>query len=191
MATSKPRITITLEPHRHVVLKRLAALQGVSMSYLVADLVETVAEPLERVLAVMEAAKKAPGEVKQGLRAAVAAAERDFMPAAEHAMEHFNEFLAAAKSAGGATGDARSAAPGVPTVPQPPFSNTGVRSEKQGGSGVEAKGVKPKRRKASNDEMAGIDWWNALSERERASWCKKTGSAVPAEAWAAFKRQGV
>ena len=37
------------------------------------------------------------------------------------------------------------------------------------------------------DEAAGIDWWNDLTERERAAWCSLAGSAVPADAWALHK----
>lgn len=32
----------------------------------------------------------------------------------------------------------------------------------------------------------GVTWWNALQERERAHWLDVAGSAVPAEAWAAW-----
>jgi hypothetical protein len=39
------------------------------------------------------------------------------------------------------------------------------------------------------DEAAGIAWWNALTEPQRAAWCERAGTAVPAEAWAEFKRQ--
>jgi acyl-coenzyme A synthetase/AMP-(fatty) acid ligase len=39
----------------------------------------------------------------------------------------------------------------------------------------------------SDDEMAGIDWWNSQSEVERGAWLYLAGSAVPADAWAYFK----
>jgi len=39
------------------------------------------------------------------------------------------------------------------------------------------------------DVTAGMAWWNALSERERADWLGRAGSATPADAWAQFKRQ--
>jgi len=38
------------------------------------------------------------------------------------------------------------------------------------------------------DEKAGIDWWNALSIEDRAFWLRAALSAVPAEAWAYYKR---
>ena len=39
------------------------------------------------------------------------------------------------------------------------------------------------------DEAAGIAWWNRLTEAERAQWLAVAGSAVPADAWVAYKRQ--
>jgi len=47
MATTKPRITVTLDPAVHETLKGLAELQGVSMSSIVSDLLLTV-EPVQR-----------------------------------------------------------------------------------------------------------------------------------------------
>lgn len=39
----------------------------------------------------------------------------------------------------------------------------------------------------TDDERAGVDWWNALTEDERAAWMLLAGSAVPADAWSYFK----
>jgi len=44
------------------------------------------------------------------------------------------------------------------------------------------------RRKPTPDEALGMAWWNGLSERQRAEWLRRAGSAVVADAWAAFKR---
>jgi hypothetical protein len=38
------------------------------------------------------------------------------------------------------------------------------------------------------DEVDGMVWWNSLTEVERAHWLDVAGSAVAADAWAAFKR---
>lgn len=43
-------------------------------------------------------------------------------------------------------------------------------------------------REPTSNEAAGIAWWNALTETERAKWLAQAGSAVPADAWAAYKR---
>lgn len=112
MATLKPRVNVTLEPHRYDLLKRLAGLQGVSMSYLIADLLETVAEPLERVCVVLEAASKAPDNVKDGLRAALYRAERVLLPQADEFMEQADLFFtdAAARIEAAGAGDSAASA---------------------------------------------------------------------------------
>jgi hypothetical protein len=38
------------------------------------------------------------------------------------------------------------------------------------------------------DEKAGIDWWNALTEAERDSWCRAANTPTPAVAWDYCKR---
>jgi hypothetical protein len=38
------------------------------------------------------------------------------------------------------------------------------------------------------DALAGIDWWNSLTEDVRRYWLTAAGTTVPAEAWALYKR---
>ena len=45
-------------------------------------------------------------------------------------------------------------------------------------------------REPTPDETAGMVWWNSLAEADRAAWLARAGSAVPADAWAAYKRLG-
>lgn len=44
-------------------------------------------------------------------------------------------------------------------------------------------------REPTDDERAGIAWWNTLAESERARWLAAANSAKPADAWAAFKAE--
>jgi len=37
------------------------------------------------------------------------------------------------------------------------------------------------------DGEAGMFWWNNITEVQRAYWLSVAGSAVPADAWAAYK----
>jgi hypothetical protein len=37
------------------------------------------------------------------------------------------------------------------------------------------------------DESAGMEWWNALSEDQRAYWLREANTAIVAEAWAYYK----
>jgi hypothetical protein len=41
----------------------------------------------------------------------------------------------------------------------------------------------------TTDEQAGMDWWNSLTETQRADWLCRAATAVPAQAWAEYKRQ--
>lgn len=44
-------------------------------------------------------------------------------------------------------------------------------------------------RKPTDDERAGMNWWNALTEAERRHWMRKAGdTGIAADAWAAFQR---
>lgn len=43
-------------------------------------------------------------------------------------------------------------------------------------------------RQPTSDERRGIEWWNALTEAERAAWLRRARSAVPADAWAHYRR---
>jgi hypothetical protein len=73
----KPRIAIYLKPHVYETIKRLSELNGEPMSRIVAELVETVADPLMRTVALLEAAQSAPKQIKDGLRGTMEAMERD------------------------------------------------------------------------------------------------------------------
>lgn len=42
-------------------------------------------------------------------------------------------------------------------------------------------------REPTSDEIAGMRWWNSLSDRERAEWLRRANSARPVDAWAAYK----
>jgi len=45
-------------------------------------------------------------------------------------------------------------------------------------------------RDPSADDLAGVAWWNSLSEPRRADWLRLADSTKPADAWAEFKRRG-
>ena len=43
-------------------------------------------------------------------------------------------------------------------------------------------------REPTAEESAGMAWWTALTEGERANWLARAATAVPAEAWAEYRR---
>ena len=93
MPTINPRLQLTLPPHRHALLKRLAGLQGVSMSALVVDILDEFYPVMERVCVVLEAAAQAQATSKQGLKDAVAQAEAELVPLAQATLSQFDLFM--------------------------------------------------------------------------------------------------
>jgi hypothetical protein len=77
MATDKPRITITLNPHVYATLKRMSELGGQPMSTIISELLDSVHEPFMRTVALLDAAAQAPQQVKDGLRESFDAVERE------------------------------------------------------------------------------------------------------------------
>jgi hypothetical protein len=106
MPTSKPRIAITLEPEQYDVLKRLAAAQGGSMAGIVSDLLDEMLPVLGRVVDTLELARKAQGEVKESVRAAVDQAEGTILPHAQLILEQYVAFGDQLKALGEQIGEA-------------------------------------------------------------------------------------
>lgn len=93
MSTTKPRITVTLEPRSYEVLSRLSAADGQSMSKIVAGFVDMAVPSLERVVLVLERAKTAPSEVRAGLAASIARADEHLIPALLDHIDQADMFL--------------------------------------------------------------------------------------------------
>ena len=131
MPTEKPRVQLTLPPERHALLKRLAALQGVSMAALVTDMLEEFYPVMERVTVVLEAARQAQETSKQGLRDAVAQAEAELLPLARATLSQFDLFMDQVEGSvtGGAPGrgemDGRPRRPPAAPARKPPKASRG------------------------------------------------------------------
>ena len=69
MPTSNPRITVTLTPEVHAVLKRMSELTGNSQSAIVGDLLLSSRDVFARVVTVLEAAAVAQGTVNEEIKA--------------------------------------------------------------------------------------------------------------------------
>lgn len=180
MSTTKPRITITLQPHHHEVLSRLSRTSGESMSQIVAQFVAMAVPSLERLVVVLERASAAKEEVNAGLVAAVDRAERKLMPTLVEALDQAELFLTEAERATAPRPDpdAPAAGPGL-----------GSRGKRAGGGPTP---VPVTRGSGGPDDVAGMVWWNGLTEAQRASWARQSGgTGVVADVWAYAKRMGV
>lgn len=90
MATKKPRITISLDPHVYATLKRMSELGGDPMSSIITELLGTVHEPLMRTVAFLEAAAEAPKQVREGLRQSFESVERELYSAVGHSVDQID-----------------------------------------------------------------------------------------------------
>lgn len=160
MPTIKPRLNVTLEPHRYELLRRLSALQGVSMSSILAEFVDTIAPVLERLVVVLEQAQQAHDSVKVGLRRSAENAESAIMPMAAAAMQQLDIFLeqvqSSARDAAGTTDSERSgAAVEAAQLSSDPHSViTGVRSSS---APHPEKPGKPRRTRDSGKSARGVN----------------------------------
>jgi len=93
MPTAKPRVQVTLEPETHAVIERLAALQGRTRGSVIAELLDSIAPPLTRTIALLEAAAEAPNDVKRGFRAAVEASHQELVALTGDASKQLDAFL--------------------------------------------------------------------------------------------------
>lgn len=71
MPTTNPRINLTLRPALAATIRRLAALQGMSMSRTIVQLIEVTEPALQRTAAAIEAVAKMEGEAKAAMLAQV------------------------------------------------------------------------------------------------------------------------
>jgi hypothetical protein len=93
MPTMNPRVAITLPPYRHALLKRMAKLQGVSMSSMVSNLLDEFYPVLERVCVALEMAQKAQESSRDGLRRAADKALEEIQPLLAASMQQFDMFM--------------------------------------------------------------------------------------------------
>lgn len=81
MSTSKPRITITLEPRAYEIVRRLAAANGQSMSGTITEFLDVALPPMERLVVVLEQAAAMPEATRQVVRDSIGRAEAKLLPA--------------------------------------------------------------------------------------------------------------
>ena len=145
MATSKPRITITLDEQHYAVLKRLNALNGVPMSRTVSEFVELVSPVLERVCDNLERVRIADENVRSRIVKSAESSLKVLEGLSAEVLDNFDMFsdelsnaIAEEQSRRRETRDASAEAAHARALrggDAPPPSNTGVRSGKSTGNG--------------------------------------------------------
>ncbi len=81
MSTTKPRITLTLEPRAYEIVRRLAAANGTSMSATIAEFLDVALAPMERLVVVLEQASAMPQATREQVRESIGRAEAKLFPA--------------------------------------------------------------------------------------------------------------
>ena len=129
MATTKPRITVSLQPEQYALLERLASLKGGAKSTIITDVLGAAMPALQRTADLLEAMERAKrGDYLEDFVASLDKAERSLAPLLAAALEQMN----------------------LPLAVEPPPSNTGVTSPTVQSSRTAAKGAKAPSRAASS-----------------------------------------
>ena len=124
MATEKPRITVMLEPHVYKTIKALAKLQGVSMSFVVGDLMTDFQPILERVGVVLQDAKNAPASARACLLESATRAQSHLEPLLASAIDQLSIFESSSREV---------LQPGASSVADTPGRSSNPRPSNHGG----------------------------------------------------------
>ena len=111
MATTKPRITITLNQRTYAVVKAISDLGGQPMSAFVAEMLDSALPTLERMAATFQAIKNAQTAERGKFLASMDRAQEALEPAVMEAVGQFDLFLGKIEAAVGVQTDATAGAP--------------------------------------------------------------------------------
>lgn len=130
MATSKPRITVTLTKRQHEVFQSLSASSGQSMSALIGEIIEVSMPTFERMAATFQKIKASQDRERSKIAEALDEAQSALEPIALAAVGQFDLFLRnLEESAAGAPSERREPSH-LSAASQPPSTNRGVTPRK-------------------------------------------------------------
>lgn len=126
MATTKPRITVTLTTRQHEVLKSISEWSGQPMSGFLNELIDLSLPTMERMAATFQKIKMAQDAQRQKIIAELDVAQSAMEPIVQSMTGQFDLFMAKVEEAVGRTTDAATAAPApAPRRPKSPPTNRG------------------------------------------------------------------
>ena len=129
MATTKPRITVTLTQRQHDVLRSISDYGGQSMSSFIGELLEQSLPVLERMAESFRKIKSAQDEQRKRIVEELDQAQAEVEPVLEQVLGQFDLFMSkvekAAAGAGAPDALQRAAAP-APADARTPVTNRGV-----------------------------------------------------------------
>ena len=144
MATQKPRITVTITPRQHDVLRSISESSGQPMSAFLSEMLEVSMPTLERMATTFQKLKKAQTIERERYLQSMDETQDVLEGVVQQAMGQFDLFMTAIDSSivsGTADERAKREEKGALTMPPAPSTNRGATDPL-------AEGRKPKRSKA-------------------------------------------
>lgn len=143
MATTKPRITITLTDHQHKVLKTISESSGQSMSLFISEMLGTAMPTLERMAVTFQKLAETRTLQRERFVEAIDQAQTALEPIAQEAIGQFDLFMArldSAASPGATDARKRAGASGAAAQSAPPTNRgaTGGKAKASKASGGKA-----------------------------------------------------
>ena len=127
MATTKPRITVTLTQRQHDVLRVISDCGGQPMSAFISDMLEQALPVLERMAESFRKIKAAQDEQKKRIVEELEQAQAEVEPVLEQVLGQFDLFMAKIEQAAGAAPAGSEATPAAaPAAASTPATNRGV-----------------------------------------------------------------
>lgn len=127
MATTKPRITVTLTKRQHEVISSIAQMGGGSMSAFIGEMLESALPTLERMAATFQKVKQAQDRERSRIIESMDRAQTALEPVVMEAVGQFDLFLGRIEEAAGVSVDGkRSAATDTPSDHLAPATNRGA-----------------------------------------------------------------
>jgi hypothetical protein len=157
MATSKPRITVTLTKRQHEVLKVISECGGQPMSAFINEMLELSLPTLERMAVTFQKMKQAQDIQRSKLADALDEAQTALEPIALSAVGQFDLFMGriddALVPAGDATGGAHATGAERPSAPSTNRGATPKRAKAAKPTAAKVSGVSISSRKSKTGRM--------------------------------------
>ena len=124
MATTKPRITVTLSQRQHDILRDISECGGQSMSAFISEILEQSLPVLERMAESFRKIKAAQDEHKKRISDDLDQAQAEIEPVLDQVLGQFDLFMTRLEKAAGAGAEQRPADGAAAS--QTPVTNRGV-----------------------------------------------------------------
>lgn len=149
MATTKPRITVTLTKRQHEVLRTISECGGQPMSIFVSEMLEAALPTLERMAATFQKIKQAQDAERSRFLESVDEAQAALEPVVMHTLGQFDLFLGAVEKAVEGRGAGSACVAGAPS----PLPSAPARSPSTNRGDTPTRG---KSRKASSGKASEV-----------------------------------